>query len=154
MCLSLMPGGRCWRRRCNPLFGRLARHLLLAHDFLNACFRRFQFEHQKQALEDRNVELFLSQKFADAPPLVFPVRGAAIVDRDPLEGFHIDEEIETVMAFPRQDDFDVSRVDALVVGAHEKALDTFEDTMLQCRARSSSEKLRVISRSLSGENAS
>ena len=76
----------------------------------------------------------LLQKFAQAAPLVFPVRGAAIIDRDPLESLHIDEEIEAVMAIARQDDFDVVRIDALVVRPLQKAFDALEDAMLQCLA--------------------
>ncbi len=131
--MSVVDAGRQMQPAlCNPFLGRLARKLHLAHGFFDARFDGLQLEHQEQSLEDRNVEFFLAQEFAQAAALVFPIRGPTIINCDALEGLHVDVEIETVVTFAGQDDLDVVGIDALVVGSLQEAFDALEDAMLQC----------------------
>jgi hypothetical protein len=67
------------------------------------------------------VEFFLAEELPEDPPLVLAGRRAAEVDLEFLEGFEVQLEVEAVVAFLGQDQFDLVRIEAAVVGLSEQA---------------------------------
>gem|GEM_PF-4336586 len=130
---QVIPDVRC-QKTAHPAHGpgRCAPgHLPLAHDLRDPLLLRLELEQDEQPPEDRHVDFLFTEETADGSALIFPSGGATVVHEQLLEGVEVDVEVEPVVGLPRQDQLDLLRVDACVIGLSKQAVDAFHHPLLQ-----------------------
>ncbi len=109
----------------------LAGDFALFHHLFDAHLNRLQLEQYEQALEHRHVDLAPAEiGLADVALAAAVVGGAAVEDRDLLEGLHVDMQVEAVVRILGQDEVHVGGIDTCEIGLLQQLGNLLHETLL------------------------